>query len=279
MIVLVVLLLGAVFIWGIFSNFGLLLAKATPFPIDLHSASQANYQKDPDYMQIPPMDIQLVIDAIWDLNLNSQNLSMRLTQVNENFIASVSSVTPQPTFTNTPEISNSDPDSTLVLTPGTPAATMELTPSFSPTVTPPGFAASATASSTSAQPSNTPSKTPPLPTNTVTSCGSVSVGSFVTGEKKVTWTVSNNAPSTVTINRITLSWPAANTDLDKVFFGQSKIWDGTGPPPSIVINPGSVILGGNLSNKLSFYFLNTVASGGYNISITYNNGCSVSRSN
>jgi hypothetical protein len=87
LIILGVFLLGGYFIWGIFGNFGFLLKKGTPFPINLHSATQANYQVDPDYMQIPAMDIQLVIDAIWDQNQNVQDLSLQLTQVNENFIA------------------------------------------------------------------------------------------------------------------------------------------------------------------------------------------------
>lgn len=72
------------------------MAKSTHLPINLHSAKQANYSQDPAFMQIPPMQLQLVIDAIWDQNPDVQNLSMRLTQVNQNFIAGVTSITPQP---------------------------------------------------------------------------------------------------------------------------------------------------------------------------------------
>ena len=147
-----VLLLAAYFLWGIFRNFGFLLKKATPFPVNFHSATQANYQADPEYMQIPPMDIQLVIDTIWDQNLNVQDLSLQLTQVHDNFLARVETVT--------------TPTGEAVAATGT---------SPGPTTSPPQ--------------TNTPlppTATPAPPTNTVAVCGSLSASGFsvATGTKK-----------------------------------------------------------------------------------------------
>lgn len=174
MVALGVLLLGGYFIWGIFRNFGYLLTKSTPFPVNLHSATQADYQIDPAYMQIPPMDLQLVIDVIWDQNQSAQELALQLTQVNENFLARVSTVTPQPTQTQT--------ISTQVNTPtATAMGETEQSPLSTSSVTPTPLLASATATSiapthTSAPPTNTPpgptytspppTNTPPGPTNT-----------------------------------------------------------------------------------------------------------------
>jgi len=121
-------LIVAIFILAIYQNFGSLLAKSTPLPVNLHSSKQANYSQDPGYMQIQPMKLQLVIDAIWDQNPNAQELSVRLTAVNENFIEKVSSITPQPTTDTTSPTtdasSSTDPAITSTLaTTGSPTST------------------------------------------------------------------------------------------------------------------------------------------------------------
>lgn len=268
-------LLGGLLIWGIFSNFGFLLARSTPFPINMHSYTQANYQKDPDYMQIPPMDIQLVIDAIWDLNLNSQNLSTRLTQVNDDFIASVASVTPRPTTTNT-----SVPEFTPSSTQFDPTPTTNLTPSSTHTETPIGFIVSPTATSTNVLPTESPSiptNTVNPPTNTVTACGALSLSGFNTDTKKANWTVSNSSSSSVTINSISISWPSSNSDLSKVFFGQAKIWEDTASPPSITVGNLSENLAGGTSKILSMFFTDQTASSGYNLTINYSAGCIINK--
>ncbi len=282
--------LGALFILGIFSNFGYLLARSTPFPINMHSSVQANYQKDPDYMQIPPMDIQLVVDAVWDQNLNSQNLSLRLTQVNDNFLASVASVTPRPTATIT-GVSEFTP----TITQGGPTATIDLTPSSAPTATPIGFIASPTATDTAETPvitdqsptdtpptpANTavpPTNTSPPPTNTVSPCVQLSLSSYNTSVKKVAWLVVNDSPAAVYLDRLSLTWPSSNDDLTKTFFGQSKIWEGSTSPPSITINPTGQVLPGNSSKKIEFFFTSQAASSGYNMTLNLS-GCVLSTSN
>jgi len=282
--------LGALFILGIFSNFGFLLARSTPFPINMHSSVQANYQKDPDYMQIPPMDIQLVVDAVWDQNLNSQNLSLRLTQVNDNFLASVASVTPRPTATVT-----AVSDFTPKITQGGPTATIDLTPSSTPTETPIGFIASPTSTGAAVTPTimdHSPTETEPVPTdttipptntplpptNTVSPCAQLSLSSYSTSVKKVAWLVVNNSPNAVYLERLSLSWPLPNDDLTKIFFGQSKIWEGTASPPSITINPSAQVLPGNSSKKIEFFFVSQTASSGYNLTLNLS-GCVLSTSN
>lgn len=274
---------GALFILGIFSNFGFLLARSTPFPIDMHSSAQANYQKDPDYMQIEPMDIQLVIDAIWDQNLDSQALSTRLTQVNDNFLAAVASVTPRPTATDT-----STPEMLPSATPGGPTVTIGLTPSFTPTETPPGFISSPTSTDsafTSTSTVSSPTDTLPVatntalpPTNTVSPCGQLAINGFASSTKKASWQVVNNSPTSVSLNSVSIFWPASNGDLTKVFFGSAKIWDKAASPPSLTFNPGSQVLPGNSSKKLEFFFVNASASSGYTLTINLS-GCPISKSN
>ncbi len=287
LIIAALLVLGTVFIWGIFSNFGLLLARSTPFPVPIHSSDQADYGKDPDNLNIPPMDIQLVVDTIWDLNLSAPNLSLRLTQVYDNFLSTVASITPRPTATFTATI-DPDPETTpdgYTTTPGEPAYTLDLTPTTSPTITPPGFIASLTPTEKVIVPTDTPqlpTSTALPPTNTVSPCGQLSLGNFAASTKKASWTVSNNSPSTVTISRISISWPAANSDLTKIFFGQAKIWESTASPPSKTIDfdPGSDLnLFGSSSKIIDFFFLDQSTPTGYNLSINFTNGCSVSKSN
>ena len=290
LIILGCLVLGALFILAIISNFDALLVKSTPFPIQLHSSVQANYQKDPDYMQIPPMDIQLVIDAIWDQNLSSQNLSLRLTQVNDNFLASVASVTPRPTATDT-----AIPEITATITEGGPTATIDLTPPSTPTETSIGFIASPTATGASETPTITvqsptdtphaptdtaipPSSTSSPPTNTVSPCSQLLIVSFSTGNKKTSWSVVNNSSTSLPFNSLTLSWPASNGNLSKIFYASSKIWESSASPPSITINPSGQVLPGNTTTRVEFFFVSDSAPSGYTLMLNID-GCVINTSN
>jgi len=268
-------LIVAIFIFAIYQNFGLLLAKSTPLPVNLHSSKQANYSQDPVYMQIQPMELQLVIDAIWDQNPNAQELSVRLTAVNENFIEKVSSITPQPptdTISTTTDTSNpADPatTSTLAITasptlttpeptktsgpptntniPGAPTNTQSPpthTPEPTNTSPPPTHTVEPTNTSLpptyTLEPTNTaaPSNTPVPPSFTPNPCGSISISGFYTETKRARWSINNSSVATISISQINLSWPAGNDSLDKIFLGSAKIWDQNAPPPSVVITSG-----------------------------------------
>jgi hypothetical protein len=298
-------LIALIFVGAIYGNFGSLLAKSTPLPINLHSAKQANYSQDPAFMQIPPMQLQLVIDVLWDQNPDAQNLSMRLTQVNQNFFAGVASITPQPpTITSSPMTDTPLPDNlTQTFTPSaevSPTSTSSgpTSTSFSPTdTTIPGGPTNTSSPliSTSTPPPPTPTQTnthpppthtftQPPPINTTTSpCGSISLSNFITETKRAKWSINNNAATTITVTKINLTWPAENDALDKIFLGSAKIWDQAAPPPSISITSGwtggSRTIGSSATKELTFTFISQSISSGYNVTVWFDNGCSLSRSN
>ncbi len=282
-------LIALVFAGAIYGNFGTLLAKTTPLPINLHSAKQANYSQDPAYMQIPPMQLQLIIDAIWDQNPDTQNLSLQLTQAEQIYFADVPSITPQPptnippplTGTPLPEIltqtttpsfeaspSPTNPGPTDTIIPGGPTATNSLIPE---TATQPPLTHTAT------QPPSTHTATQQMPTNTVSPCGSISISNFSTNLKRATWNIINNSPSSITISQINLSWPSGNDSMDKIFLGTGKIWDQTAPSPSVSITSGwtgsSRDIGGSSTKSIKFTFLSTTLNSGYNLSVSFTNGC------
>ncbi len=289
-------LIASVFVAAIFGNFGSLLAKSTPLPINLHSAKQANYSQDPSYMQIPPMQLQLIIDAIWDQNPDTQNLSLRLTQAEQIYFAEVPSITPQPptnipppvtgtplpeilTQTTTPSLeispSSTNPGPTDTGVPSGPTATSSPIPNTA-TQPPPVY--------TATQPPPTHTATQQQPTNTVVSpCESISVSNFSNELKRAIWTINNNSTSTITISQITLSWPSGNDSLDKIFLGTGKIWDQTAPSPSVVITSGwtgsSKDIGGGSTKPLKFIFLSTAQNSGYSLSVIFTNGCTAISSN
>lgn len=293
-------LIALVFAGAIYGNFGTLLAKTTPLPINLHSAKQANYSQDPAYMQIPPMQLQLIIDAIWDQNPDTQNLSLRLTQAEQIYFSDVPSITPQPptnipppitgtplpeilTQTTTPSLevspSSTNPGPTDTIIPGGPTATIPLIPD---TATQPPLTHTATQSpptqthtATQQPPTHTATQQPS--TNTVSPCVSISISDFSTNLKRATWTIINNSPSSIAISQISLNWPSGNDSLDKIFLGTGKIWDQTAPPPSVVITSGwtgsSRDIGGSSTKPLKFTFFSTALNSGYNLSVSFTNGC------
>ena len=294
-------LIALAFAGAIYGNFGTLLAKTTPLPINLHSAKQANYSQDPAYMQIPPMQLQLIIDAIWDQNPDTQNLSLQLTQAEQIYFADVPSITPQPPTnipppitgtplseqTTTPSLevspSSTNPGPTDTVIPGGPTATSSPIPN---TATQPPLTHTATQSPptpTSTQQSPTHTATHQPPTNTVVSpCSSISVSNFLTDAKRAIWSITNNSAATITVSQINLSWPAENDSLDKIFLGSGKIWDQTAPPTSVVITSGwtssSRDLASGAISPIKFTFLAQPINSGYNLSVRFTNGCSVSSS-
>lgn len=279
-------LIALIYAGAIYGNFGTLLAKSTPLPINLHSAKQANYSPDPSYMQIPPMQLQLIIDAIWDQNPDTQNLSLRLTQVEEIYYANVSSITPQ-LSTNTPFPIADTPlpeNLTQTITPSpevSPSATSQ-----GPTDTSVPGGPTSTSSplpSTVTQPPPTYTATQPPPTNTASLCGSISISNFSTDPKRAIWSITNNSGSPIAISQINLSWPSENDSLDKIFLGNGKIWDQTAPPTSVTITSGwtgsSRDIGSGATIPIKFTFLVQALNSGYNLSVRFTNGCSASSSN
>jgi len=286
------LILGGIFVWGIYQNFGQLLARSTPLPVDLNSSNQANYSTDPDYFQIQPMSIDLIVDAIWDLNPNAGNLAVQLTQVNEIYYAVVPSITPMQIALNPDQTMLPEP-SVIFSTPE-PAENGEVIPDItgtSPAVSSatPGGLPLPTSTAVVLKPTNTPSKMVQVPTNTlspstntVSPCSQLSLSGFTTASKRVSWTITNGSGTAITVSRINLNWPENNGSIDKIFLGTSKIWDGTAPPPSVVINSGWVgsrTIGPFSPSQIIFAFGDQSAGSGYSLTINFSNGCSLNKSN
>ena len=230
-------------------------------------------------MQIPPMQLQLIIDAIWDQNHDTQNLSLQLTQAEQIYFADVPSITPRPPTNIPPPVTGTPlPEQTT-----TPSLEVSPSPTYSgPTDTAIPGGPTATNSfipDTATQSPFTPTSTQQPPTNTVSPCSSISVSNFLIDAKRAIWSITNNSATTITISQINLSWPAENDSLDKIFLGTGKIWDQTAPPPSIVITSGWTGSSRDLANgvirPIKFTFLAQPLNSGYNLSVRFTNGCSI----
>jgi serine/threonine-protein kinase len=191
-------------------------------------------------------------------------------------VTPVASVTPSPSPTNTPT-RTATPSATMTgALSVTPVASV--TPSPSPTNTP---TRTATATAT---PSATPSRTPTFtatPTQDV--CPLITIGGFSHISTIAKWVITNNSGATITIAAIDLSWPASNNALHYISVGSPVIWMGEESPPSAHID--SEWIGGQsarqvgTSASLEVGFGTNAAGSGYNLSVTFDNGCQASTGN
>jgi hypothetical protein len=95
--------------------------------------------------------------------------------------------------------------------------------------------------------------------------------------------ITNNSGATITIAAIDLSWLASNNALHYISVGSPVIWMGEEPPPSAHID--SNWIGGqsardvDSSAELEVFFGTNAAASGYNLLITFDNGCQASAGN
>ena len=93
----------------------------------------------------------------------------------------------------------------------------------------------------------------------------------------------NGGGSTATISRIEITWPDnPNDKLKEVKFGSSKIWDAQDSTPPTDIQSGwksgsDRTLSAGSTKTLEFKFDQNAGSSGYTITVTFDNGCSVSK--
>jgi len=233
-------LLGLIMVWGVIRNFDDLLTRITPLPVSLHSSTQANYSQDPVFLQIPPMNIELVIEAIRDDSSEPEILAPRLTEVNNNFFSPIASVTPRSTTNDSPDDATEPEPATLEpasptpiptsttevplesstpLSPSkttSPEGTMDLTATASPDGTSPTPATDTTitqtATNTPVPPTATDTQVPPTatdtpvpPTATSSPCSSLSLSFGSASQKKTSWRIQNGSPGVITVSQITFS--------------------------------------------------------------------------
>jgi len=96
------------------------------------------------------------------------------------------------------------------------------------------------------------------------------------------WEITNDSGATIRIEVIDVNWPASNDALFNVFVDGSVVWAGEDLTPPTHI---SSWVGGlsarevDSSADLEVFFGTNAAASGYNLLITFDNGCQASAGN
>ena len=156
----------------------------------------------------------------------------------------------------------------------TPTVTSSVSPTPSVELSPTG----------TATPSRTPSPSMTLsPTATITVttippttenvCANVTLGGFNVKAVDVSYTLTNNRSTSITISTINLNWPSENQSLKQVQVGGNRVWSaGDDEPPTLVTGVGQTVASGS-STQINFTFKRAAASSGYALTVTLSNGC------
>jgi len=177
--------------------------------------------------------------------------------------------------TRTPTVSRTSTATVTGALSVTPVASA--TPPPSPTYTP-----TRTATPT-ATPTTTPSRTPTstaTPTQDV--CPLIDVGNFSRMSNIAGWEITNDTGETIRIEVIDLNWPASNDALFNIFVDGSVVWAGEDltPPTHISSWVGDQSARDvDSSAELEVFFGTNAAASGYNLLITFDNGCQASAGN
>ncbi len=193
---------------------------------------------------------------------------------------------------STPPVYDGTLDSTLALTGTTSAlSTSTRTPAASRT---PMDTATSAPSATPIPPSatHTPTQTatptatstmPPTLTSTPTQdfCTLIHIEGFSYTSNIVEWEITNDSGATITIEVIDLDWPGSNDALYNIFINGPVVWAGDLQSPT----PIDSWIGGqsareiHSSASLEAFFGTTAAGSGYNLIVTFDNGCQASAGN
>jgi len=165
-------------------------------------------------------------------------------------------------LTSSPELT---PEVTLSIT-ATPDVGSKQTPTSTRTPTP----------SSTISPTVSLTATPvPPPTENV--CANVSLGGFNVKAVDVSYTLTNNSSSAITISTINLNWPIENQSLKQMRVGGDTVWStGDNEPPTQITGVGMGVAAG-ASSQITFTFKRAAALSGYSLSVTLSNGCSKSQ--
>jgi hypothetical protein len=115
---------------------------------------------------------------------------------------------------------------------------------------------------------------------TGTASGCAITATFISkADKNVELDFTNGGGSTASITGIDIAWPdGTNGKLKKIKFGGSTIWDTGDNTSPVNISGGwlsSVALSAGQTKTLQFQFNNNAASTGYTVTVTFDNGCSL----
>jgi hypothetical protein len=98
----------------------------------------------------------------------------------------------------------------------------------------------------------------------------------------VEWEITNDSGATITIEVIDLDWPGSNDAMYNIFVNGAVVWSGEDLPPPTPIDSW---IGGqsareiHSSASLEAFFGTTAAGSGYNLIVTFDNGCQASAGN
>jgi len=157
------------------------------------------------------------------------------------------------------------------------------TPSPSATFTPTRTATPTATPTRTASPSATATLTPTItatPTQDV--CPLIDIGDFTSTSNIAGWEITNDSGATIRIEVIDLNWPASNDALFNIFVGGTVVWNGVDTTPPTHIDSwvgGQSAREVTSSIELEAFFGTMAAGSGYNLSVTFDNGCQVSAGN
>ncbi len=162
----------------------------------------------------------------------------------------ISTPTAGPSLTATPS-----PSLTASVT-NTPTRTPTSTATPSPTITP------------------TPSRTP---TATQDVCSQLRIQGFSRTSSVAQWEIRNDTGGNVTVQSLNLNWPISNDALFDIYLSGSSIWSGEDLDPPTAVNSIGRSIGS--SADLEAHFGTAAAGTGYNLSISFTNGCQAGAGN
>jgi hypothetical protein len=128
----------------------------------------------------------------------------------------------------------------------------------------------------------TPSRSPTQPpTSTLDPCDAISLGSFSISGEYAEWVVTNYSGLAITVDEIWIDWPTSNGDFERVKLDVNSIWYGEeeDPPKQITSwssGPGARKVNNGSSSVLGFRFEEEAAPFGYDLEVTFTNGCVIS---
>ena len=217
---------------------------------------------------ILPTDVQPVIVTALAETVIAQS-SATITAA-ASLIPSATVSTPAGTMTGTSAI----PSPSLTFTPSPPASSTNI-PSSTPTRTPTSTRTVTPSPTVTTPPSNTPAPTVDL-------CALILITGFSRTSNVVEWEIRNDTAGTITIESLNLDWPLSNDALFDIFLSGSPIWSGEelDPPTSITSWIGGAgARSVNSSADIEAQFGTSAAGSGYNLRITFDNGCQAAAGN
>jgi serine/threonine protein kinase len=186
---------------------------------------------------------------------------------------STSTRTPTISRTRTATVTDALSVSPVASTTHSPTATQTPTRTATPTATP----------TRTSSPTATSTRTPTItPTPTQDVCPLIDIGSFSRTSTIAEWEITNDSGTTIRIEVIDLNWPTSNDALFNIILDGTSVWSGPDMQPPTHIDSwvgGTAAREVGSSASLDAFFGTNAAGSGYNLSITFDNGCQASAGN